>query len=165
MISTVGAFFMAVAVLILLINIIMTSVKNVKVGNDPWGDGRTLEWAIPSPPPFYNFKQTPLVRGLDAYWLEKMEGKNALTPAEPIGDIHMPNSSFIPFMISFGLFVAAFGAMYHGDDGNNWGIPVLILGMAITLGSMFLRSVKDDHGFHIHKEDLLKEDDDKGVKA
>ncbi|MGD6841881.1 cytochrome c oxidase subunit I [Bacillus infantis] len=165
MISTIGAFFMAVAVLILLINIIITSVKNVKVGNDPWGDGRTLEWAIPSPPPFYNFKQTPLVRGLDAYWLEKMEGKNALTPAEPIGDIHMPNSSFIPFMISFGLFVAAFGAMYHGDDGNNWGIPVLILGMAITLGSMFLRSVKDDHGFHIHKEDLLKEDDDKGVKA
>jgi cytochrome c oxidase subunit I len=165
MISTIGAFFMAAAVLILLINIIMTSVKNVKVGNDPWEDGRTLEWAIPSPPPFYNFKQTPLVRGLDAYWLEKMEGKNALTPAEPIGDIHMPNSSFIPFMISFGLFVAAFGAMYHGDDGNSWGLPVLILGMAITLGSMFLRSVKDDHGFHIHKEDLLKEDDDKGVKA
>jgi cytochrome c oxidase subunit 1 len=29
---------------------------------------------------------------------------------------------------------------------------------------MFLRSVKDDHGFHIHKEELL-EDDDKGVKA
>ncbi|MGD6856193.1 cytochrome c oxidase subunit I [Bacillus infantis] len=165
MISTIGAFFMAIAVLILLINIIMTSVKNVRVGNDPWGDGRTLEWAIPSPPPFYNFKQTPLVRGLDAYWLEKMEGKNALTPAEPIGDIHMPNSSFIPFMISFGLFVAAFGAMYHGDEGNSWGIPVLILGMAITLGSMFVRSVKDDHGFHIHKEDLLKEDDDKGVKA
>ena len=34
-----------------------------------------LEWAIPSPPPFYNFKQTPLVRGLDPYWIEKMEGK------------------------------------------------------------------------------------------
>ena len=34
---------------------------------DPWGDGRTLEWAIPQPVPFYNFKQTPLVRGLDTY--------------------------------------------------------------------------------------------------
>ena len=42
---------MAVAVIVLLINIIITSVKNEKVGNDPWGDGRTLEWAIPSPPP------------------------------------------------------------------------------------------------------------------
>ena len=90
---------MAVAVIILVINVIITCVKNENVGNDPWGDGRTLEWAISSPPPFYNFKQTPLVRGLDPYWIEKMEGKKELTPAEPLGDIHMPNSSFTPFMI------------------------------------------------------------------
>lgn len=161
-ISTVGAFFMAVATLILLINIVLTSVKNKKVGNDPWEDGRTLEWSIPSPPPFYNFKQLPLVRGLDALWVEKMEGKNGMTPAEPLGDIHMPNNSFIPFMISLGLFVAAFGALYRADYG--WGLPVLIAGLAITLLSMFVRSVKDDHGFHIHKEELLN-DDDKGGKA
>ncbi|MEH7882912.1 cytochrome c oxidase subunit I [Bacillus sp. JJ1609] len=163
MISSIGAGFMAVAVIVLLINVIMTSVKNEKVGNDPWGDGRTLEWAISSPPPFYNFKQLPLVRGLDAYWLEKMEGKKGMTPAEPLGDIHMPNNSFIPFVISFGLFVAAFGATYHAE--KDWGLLVLILGMAITLGSMFVRSIKDDHGFHIHKEDLIDEDNDKGVKA
>ncbi|MDP4169254.1 MAG: cytochrome c oxidase subunit I [Bacillota bacterium] len=163
MVSSVGAFFMAAGVIVLLINIITTSVKNVRVGNDPWGDGRTLEWALSSPPPFYNYKQLPLVRGLDAYWIEKMEGKKGLTPAEPLGDIHMPNSSFLPFMMSFGLFVAAFGAMYHGEHGT-WAFPVLFLGLAITLGSMFLRSFKDDHGFHIHKEDLM-DDDEKGVKA
>ncbi|MBX4383598.1 hypothetical protein K4G98_23915, partial [Mycobacterium tuberculosis] len=89
----------------------MTIAKNKKVGGDPWGDGRTLEWAIPSPPPFYNFKQLPLVRGLDPYWIEKMEGNKEMTPAEPIGDIHMPNNSFVPFVISVGLFIAAFGAM------------------------------------------------------
>jgi cytochrome c oxidase subunit 1 len=162
LISTIGAFFMAIATLILLINIVITSVKNQKVGNDPWEDGRTLEWAIPSPPPFYNFKQLPLVRGLDPLWIEKMEGKNGMTPAEPLGDIHMPNNSFNPFMISLGLFVAAFGALYRED--YNWGVMVLIAGMGITLLSMFVRSVKDDHGFHIHKEDLLN-DDDKGGKA
>lgn len=162
-VSTVGAFFMAAATIVLVVNIIITTVKNEKVGNDPWGDGRTLEWAIPSPPPFYNFKQLPLVRGLDPLWIEKMEGKKGMTPAEPLGDIHMPNASFIPFVISFGLFVAAFGAMYRLDHG--WGLPVLIIGLAITFGSMFLRSIKDDHGFHIHKEDLMDEDDDKGVKA
>ncbi len=27
------------------------------------------------------------------YWLEKMEGKKEMTPAEPLGDIHMPNGS------------------------------------------------------------------------
>lgn len=163
-VSTAGAFLMAISTIILLINIIMTSIKNEKVGSDPWGDGRTLEWAISSPPPFYNFKQLPLVRGLDALWIEKMEGKKGMTPAEPLGDIHMPNNSIIPFVMSFGLFVAAFGAMYHADEGNTWGIPVLIIGLLITLGSMLVRSVKDDHGFHIHKEDLV-DDDDKGVKA
>ncbi|HEY2420966.1 MAG TPA: cytochrome c oxidase subunit I [Neobacillus sp.] len=163
MVSSIGAAFMSIGVVVMLINIIMTSVKNVKVGNDPWGDGRTLEWSISSPPPFYNFKQLPLVRGLDAYWLEKMEGKNGMTPAEPIGDIHMPNSSFLPFMISFGLFIASFGAMYQVND-KSWAIPVLILGLLVTFGSMFLRSIKDDHGFHIHKEELLQESE-KGAKA
>jgi cytochrome c oxidase subunit I len=163
LVSSIGAAFMGVAVILLLINIIMTQVKGVKVGNDPWGDGRTLEWAIPSPPPFYNFKQTPLVRGLDAWWLEKMEGKKEYTPAEPIGDIHMPNNSILPFVISLGLFIAAFGVMYRVDD-KAWAIPVLIIGMLITLGAMFFRSVIDDHGYHIHKEDLL-EDSDKGGKA
>ncbi|WHY87955.1 cytochrome c oxidase subunit I [Neobacillus novalis] len=162
MVSSIGAAFMSIGVLVLLYNIIMTQVKNVKVGNDPWGDGRTLEWAIPSPPPFYNFKQLPLVRGLDALWLEKMAGKKGMTPAEPLGDIHMPNASFIPFMISFGLFIAAFGAMYHKD--YSWGLPVIILGLLVTFGSMFLRSIKDDHGFHIHKEDLV-DDTEKGAKA
>lgn len=166
-VSSVGAFFMAAAVIIMLINIVTTSVKNEKVGNDPWGDGRTLEWAIASPPPFYNFKQLPLVRGLDAYWIEKMEGKKGMVPAEPLGDIHMPNNSFIPFVISLGLFIAAFGAMYHADEGNTWGIPVLIVGLVITFGSMLTRSLKDDHGYHIHKEDLMDDMDDnnKGVKA
>jgi cytochrome c oxidase subunit 1 len=161
LISTVGAFFMAVGVIILLLNVVITQVKNEKVGNDPWGDGRTLEWSISSPPPFYNFKQLPLVRGLDPYWIEKMNGKTEMTPAEPLGDIHMPNNSFIPFMISLGLFVVAFGAMYRTE--YSWGLPVLIGGFVITLGSMFMRSVKDDHGYHIHKEDL--QDDNKGVKA
>jgi cytochrome c oxidase subunit 1 len=160
-VSSIGALFMSIAVILLLVNVVITQAKGKKVGNDPWGDGRTLEWAIPSPPPYYNFKQLPLVRGLDAYWIEKMNGKTEMTPAEPLGDIHMPNSSFIPFMISFGLFVAAFGAMYRTD--YSWGLPVLIAGLAITFGSMLIRSIKDDHGYHIHKEEL--ENEDKGVKA
>jgi len=169
-ISSIGAFVMAIAVIVLVINVIMTCVKNEKVGNDPWEDGRTLEWAIPSPPPFYNFKQTPLVRGLDPLWIEKMEGKKELTPAEPLGDIHMPNSSFVPFFISLGLFIAAFGAMYQynveTDDvfGNPAGVATLIIGLVITFGSMLFRSGKDDHGYHIHKEELI-DSDDKGGKA
>ncbi|MBB5323816.1 cytochrome c oxidase subunit 1 [Anoxybacillus tepidamans] len=161
LISTVGAFFMAAATIVLLVNVVITTAKGQKAEADAWGDGRTLEWAVASPPPEYNFAQTPLVRGLDALWIEKMEGKKGLTPAEPLGDIHMPNPSILPFIISLGLFIAAFGFMYHNE--YSWGLFVGIGGLLITLGSMFLRSVIDDHGFHIHKEEVLEAE--KGVKA
>ena len=165
LISTVGAFLMAVAVVILLVNIVVTSVKNVKVGNDPWQDGRTLEWAISSPAPEYNFERLPLVRGYDAWWLEKMEGRNAMTPAEPLGDIHMPNNSILPVIMSLGLFIAAFGALYNATD-KAWTVPVMVIGLLITFGAMLVRSLKDDHGYHIHKEELiaLNTKNDKGVE-
>ncbi|MBO9130299.1 cytochrome c oxidase subunit I [Bacillus sp. 165] len=160
LISSIGAALMGVATIILLINIVQTAVSSKKSGRDPW-DGRTLEWSLPSPTPEYNFKQLPFVRGLDALWIEKMEGKKEVTVAEPVGDIHMPNSSFLPFTTSLGLFIAAFGAMYmEGGKETVW-LIVAFIGLAITFGSMLLRSIIDDHGYHIHKEDL----EDKGVKA
>ncbi len=160
LISSVGAFFMAIATIVLLWNIIKTAMSKQKVLGDAWGTGRTLEWATASPPVEYNFKQTPLVRGLDPLWIEKMDGKKGMTPAEPVGDIHMPNGSILPFVISLGLFISAFGILYKNDYG--WGIPVMILGLVVTFGAMFFRSIIEDHGYHIHKEDIM-DDDDKGV--
>ncbi|MFP3359130.1 cbb3-type cytochrome c oxidase subunit I, partial [Planococcus sp. SIMBA_143] len=81
--ATIGAFLMGLATIIMLWNIIQTSIKGKKAGNDPW-DARTLEWAIASPAPEYNFAQTPLVRGLDAWWLEKRAGNKAMIAAEPL---------------------------------------------------------------------------------
>ncbi|OZM58455.1 cytochrome c oxidase subunit I [Lottiidibacillus patelloidae] len=149
LISTIGALFMGVATIILLVNIFITARSKVRAGNDPW-DARTLEWAISSPPPEYNFAQTPLVRGYDPLWVEKMDGRTELTPAEPLGDIHMPNGSIIPFIMSVGLFIAGFGFI-----GSN--LPAILIGMGTTLVAMFFRSVIDDHGYHIHKEDLEKD--------
>jgi len=156
MVSTIGALLMAIGFTVMVINIIMTTVKNERVGNDPWGDGRTLEWAIPSPPPFYNFPATPLVRGLDTLWIEKMEGsKEMITPAEPITDIHMPNGSIIPMLMSLGLFIAGFGAMFHQE--TSWGLPVLIFGLAFTFVAMATRSLKDDLGYYVTKEQILQD--------
>lgn len=162
LISSVGAAFMALATIVLLVNVVKTALSGKAAGRDPW-DARTLEWAVEAPTPEYNFKQLPFVRGLDPLWIEKMEGRKEMTPAEPVGDIHMPNSSFLPFTTSLGLFIAAFGAMYmEGGKETEW-LIVAFIGLAITFGSMLLRSVIDDHGYHIHKEDL--DGDDKGVTA
>ncbi|MGG4180535.1 cytochrome c oxidase subunit I [Virgibacillus pantothenticus] len=155
-VSTIGTFLMAISATIFLINIIYTSVKGEKASADPF-DGRSLEWAISSPPPYYNFKQLPLVRGLDPLWVEKMGGKDNLAPAEPLGDIHMPNSSILPFTMSFGFFVAGFGFIYQTDH-QAWNLAIFI-GMGIALGSMLMRSLKDDHGYHISKAELEREAD------
>ena len=160
MISSIGAVFMALGTIVLLFNVIKTTVSKEKAGRDPW-DARTLEWTMPAPTPEYNFKQLPFVRGLDPFWIEKREGNKEMTAAEPVGDIHMPNPSFSPFIISFGLFIAAFGAMYMQGGKDKFWLLVAIIGLIITFGAMFLRSVIDDHGYHIHKEDL----EDKGGKA
>jgi len=161
LISTVGAILMAIGITVMVYNIIVTSIKNVRVANDPWGDGRTLEWAIESPPPFYNFAQTPLVRGLDTVYIEKMEGNlSGITPAEPVQDIHMPNGSFIPFMMSVGLFIAGFGAMFRTEE--SWGMAVLIIGLIWTFAAMAMRSLKDDLGYYVKKEDILRDMKRKG---
>ncbi|REE68000.1 cytochrome c oxidase subunit 1 [Paenibacillus taihuensis] len=169
LISTIGAMTMGLGTIVFLINIVVTSAKPRNASNDPWEDGRTLEWTIPSPAPEYNFAQTPLVRGYDAFWKEKMEGKTEMVPAEPLGPIHMPSPSSLPLFMSIGLFIAGLGFMYaKGDYGTGawaWILHhhiVAIFGLAITLTCMFLRSVFDDHGFHIETDEILR---DKGVKA
>ncbi len=121
LISTVGAFLMGFGTIFFLLNIVVTSFKPKNAPADPWEDGRTLEWTIPSPPPEYNFAQTPLVRGYDAYWKEKMDGHSGMTPAEPIGPIHMPSPSILPFFMGVGLFIAGLGFMYAPDWGKLFG--------------------------------------------
>jgi len=128
--------------------------KPADAEGDAWGDGRTLEWAIASPPPEYNFKQVPLVRGLDPWWLEKRAGRKEMTPAEPVGPIHMPNGSILPLIMSIGLFIAGLGIMYSQTI-------VAVLGFGVLIVCMVIRSLVDDPGYHIDPEEL----DSKGVKA
>jgi cytochrome c oxidase subunit 1 len=162
MISSIGAAFMGVAVLIFIINIIMTAIKKEYAEGDAWhGDGRTLEWSIPSPAPEYNFAQTPLVKSVDAFWAEKTAGNNKMTPAEPLGEIHMPSPSLLPFIMSFGLFIAGFGFIYS-DGFRSPGMLVAGFGILILLGCMLIRSLVDDHGFHIEPDELKKSKSKKG---
>ncbi len=152
-ISTIGAFLMGVGTIVFLVNIVYTSVKGERAAADPW-DGRTLEWSISSPPPYYNFEQLPLVRGLDPLWIEKMEGDGTIPPGEPLDDVHMPSGSFIPFLMGLGFFIAGFGFIYQ--TGNGLWYLALYGGMAFSIGCMVVRSVKDDYGYYIPKEELQK---------
>ncbi|MDJ0335011.1 cytochrome c oxidase subunit I [Salinibacterium sp. G-O1] len=62
-VSTVGAAILAVSMLPFLYNVYITARKSPKVTvNDPWGYGRSLEWATSCPPPRHNFTSIPRIR-------------------------------------------------------------------------------------------------------
>jgi cytochrome c oxidase subunit 1 len=61
-VSSVGAFILGLSMLPFFYNL-YKSRKSPKVGvNDPWGWGRSLEWATSSPPPRHNFEELPRIR-------------------------------------------------------------------------------------------------------
>ncbi len=62
-VSTVGSILLAVSMIPFFWNIYITARKGVKTTlNDPWGYGRSLEWATASPFPRHNFTSIPRVR-------------------------------------------------------------------------------------------------------
>ncbi len=61
--STVGSMILAVSMIPFLFNVWWTKRNAPMVGvNDPWGYGRSLEWATSSPPPRHNFTTIPRIR-------------------------------------------------------------------------------------------------------
>jgi cytochrome o ubiquinol oxidase subunit 1 len=81
---------------------------------DPW-DGRSLEWATPSPPPAFNFAILPQVEGLDAYWSMKQRARQRTTPVEEpeYADIEMPANSPTGFTCAFFAAFLGFALIWH----------------------------------------------------
>jgi cytochrome c oxidase subunit 1 len=61
-VSSVGAFILGASMLPFFYNI-YKSRRSPRVGvDDPWGWGRSLEWATSCPPPRHNFEKLPRIR-------------------------------------------------------------------------------------------------------
>ena len=61
-VSTVGAFLLAASTLPFLYNVFISRRSAPVEVDDPWGWGRSLEWATSSPPPRHNFVAIPRIR-------------------------------------------------------------------------------------------------------
>jgi cytochrome c oxidase subunit 1 len=61
-VSTVGAFILGISTLPFLYNVYKSRKAPLVGVDDPWGWGRSLEWATSSPPPRHNFLQLPRIR-------------------------------------------------------------------------------------------------------
>ncbi len=154
--SSVGAFVIALSILVFIINFIISLRRGKASGDDPW-DGRTLEWTIPSPPPPYNFKEVPQVHSLDEFWhrkyTEDAEGVPipvvagaAVEPAEDHSGghgIHMPSPSYFPIIAALGFPFIATGMIYDA--------ALVAVGVAILFVGIYgwaLEPATEEQGAH-----------------
>ncbi|WP_189858335.1 cbb3-type cytochrome c oxidase subunit I, partial [Streptomyces noursei] len=88
-ISTISSFLLGMSILPFLYNVWKTAKYGQKVGvDDPWGYGRSLEWATSCPPPRHNFLTLPRIRS-----------------ESPAFDLHHPE-------------IAALDALHNGHEGD-----------------------------------------------
>jgi cytochrome c oxidase subunit 1 len=63
MISSVGSYISAAGLIVFFIAVAEAVARKRMAEANPWGEGATtLEWTLPSPPPFHQFSSLPLIR-------------------------------------------------------------------------------------------------------
>jgi hypothetical protein len=123
--STIGAFTLALGVLTYIVNVFVSNRRGAPAGDSPWG-GNSLEWAMSSPPPPYNFARIPTVASRDPMWdpHDEREGAAELADghltmgttvldADPEEILPMPEETFVPLLCALGL-TALFVALLLG---------------------------------------------------
>ena len=140
MLRDIGAFVIATAVLLFLVNVIFSLRRGPMSGPDPW-DARTLEWTTASPPPVYNFEEIPTVHSLDEFWHRKYAedetGRLVRVPAGGSGEehlggghaIHLPSPSYWPIVVSLGFPMLGYGVLYYSWGLIAAGALVIVVGL------------------------------------
>ncbi len=152
--STIGSFVIALSVLVLIVNLVVSRRSGIPAGDDPW-DARTLEWSISSPPPVHNFDVVPRVQARDDWWhakyTEDAEGylvRRDTLPEKPqvdVSKIHMPSPSYYPALSAVGLGVFVYGVAYSPVGLIASGVGVLII-MWGLFGWSMEPVAKEHHG-------------------
>jgi cytochrome o ubiquinol oxidase subunit 1 len=154
-ISVVGIAILilgAIAQVIQLLVSIRDREKLRDVTGDPW-DGRSLEWATPSPPPFFNFAVLPNVEGEEPYWGIKLRAVETqqLAPEPEYQPIEMPVNSPVGFYTAFFASVFGFAMIWY-----IWWLAILALVAAYAGFAWF--AWRDVHEFEVPVEEVARAD-------
>ncbi|MBV9842776.1 MAG: cbb3-type cytochrome c oxidase subunit I [Sphingomonadaceae bacterium] len=119
---------------------------------DPW-DGRSLEWATPSPPPAFNFAVLPNVEGEEAYWFIKQRA----IETQRLGDepdyeaIEMPRNSPTGFVCAFFASFMGFALIWH----IWWMVALGFVGAYVTFVAFAWRDIVE---YEIPAEEVARID-------
>jgi cytochrome c oxidase subunit I+III len=72
LVATIGAYTIALSVLVFIANVVRAFVRGPVADANPW-ESYGLEWAVPSPPPPYNFVHTPVATSRHPLWETSIE--------------------------------------------------------------------------------------------
>jgi cytochrome o ubiquinol oxidase subunit 1 len=117
LVALAGAVTILIGIACLVVQLVVsirTRESRRDLTGDPW-DGRSLEWAIASPPPEFNFAILPDVTGEEPYWGLKAAAREAgdLGPAPDYEAIEMPRNSGTGFICAFFAVIAGFSLIWH----------------------------------------------------
>ena len=153
LLSTAGALVLALGVLLFVINVVSSLRRGEKAIDDPWR-GDTLEWAVTSPPPVYQFWSLPVVRSRHPLWdqrdlaaddatldaeLEAVRGRptgwrSALTVStvhgRPEGIAWIPGPSVWPLVLSLGFTALFTGALLNDTSITGLGVLATVAATA-----------------------------------
>lgn len=125
--------------------------KNLDTTGDPW-NGRTLEWSVPSPAPFYNFAISPVVTARDPFWEQKQALKRGEKPTKKVyRDIELPKNSGMGIIIAGFAFVFGFAIIWHVW----WLAIVAVIGVIV---SVIIRTSNDDTEYVITAAEIERLD-------
>jgi cytochrome o ubiquinol oxidase subunit 1 len=148
-VAAIGAVVILFGILFFVLQIGFSIVQREKTRDltgDPWG-GRTLEWSISSPPPFYNFANIPVVYGRDAFWEAKRKGLKQ--PSTALRRIHMPrNTATGPIVGAFSLMLG-FALVWH----IWWMALVGLVGIVL---SIIVHSFNENRAYYVQAEDVAR---------
>ncbi|MBV9541971.1 MAG: cbb3-type cytochrome c oxidase subunit I [Alphaproteobacteria bacterium] len=116
-VAVVGVAIIAIGAICQVTQLLVSIAQRERlrdVTGDPW-DGRSLEWATPSPAPFFNFAVTPNVEGEEAYWGIKQRAIESQTmgPEPEYEDIEMPVNSSVGVYTAFFASLTGFSLIWH----------------------------------------------------
>ncbi len=150
LLTTLGAFLFAFGVLMFFVNFFYSRKRGELAGENPW-DGPTLEWAVPSPVPPYNFAEIPTVHSRLPLWEGRLDGTSGIvhelpplaeghetigtTPldAEKQQILHMPGDSWWPLLTTL-----AITAVFYGLVGRIWWLAIAAGAIMLLCTAMWL---------------------------
>ncbi|OWV85459.1 cytochrome ubiquinol oxidase subunit I [Rhizobium sp. N122] len=142
---SLSAVILAAGFLIFFIDVLRSVRHGPEAGSNPW-NASTLEWAMPSPPPPYNFRHIPVVESREPLWtsgetlpvatglrLDRRELiVSSVAAADPEAREASPADSIWPFLAAIATSIMLIASIF-----SPWAVIWGAIPVAITLTGWF----------------------------